>query len=166
MPSEILLFSGTLLIGFDLVGDFSHLFALVSHYIGRLGNRIAHNAPPSKGKSLLAGVWRFLVRLLLVLLIFAVVITALILLVVWIVGRLLVLVNSQLNKAYMKALDPKETKYISLSRAVMAALRIEAPRGSDEEVWDKIRKGPPFRFVGFLGLVVLSVGFGLQIAGH
>jgi len=166
--SSILLYVGTVLIAFQLVGDLSHLFAMLLHFIGRL---VASIGSPRKergtwGRStflnMSKNILRQVVLLLLLILVFAITI---VMFAVWLVGRILVYINARLNSAYIGGLDPSKTTYIPMSRAFAAMMGKDNPDISDSAIWQKIKQRG-FPFVGLIGIIILSAGFALQLLGY
>lgn len=166
--SSILLYIGTILIAFQMVGDLSHLFALITHSFWRLARALIPEkeaqARQSQGtfmRALKSVLWR--VPLLLFIVVVLAIVVALFL--VWVVGRLLAVINAKLNSMYAKALDPRETNYISMSRALAITMNKQDPAIDDVHVWERIKQRG-FPFVGLIGIIILSAGFALQLLGH
>lgn len=166
--SSILLYVGTVLIAFQLVGDLSHLFALLLHSLGRLAAALGppKKKPASQGRRSFFNALKSILRqgLLLLLLIVVLAITVVIS-VVWLVGRFLVYINARLNSAYASGLDPRKTDYIHIGRTLAAMMGKDKPTISDLEIWKRIKQRG-FPFVGLIGIIILSAGFALQLLGH
>jgi hypothetical protein len=166
--SSIMLYVGTLLIGFQLVGDLSHLFALLVHSLGRLATAMSSQKKErvsqdrSKFLNVLKNIPRQVLLLLLLIVVTAVVI---VMFVVSLVGQFLIYINAKLNSAYANALDPRKTDYISTSHAFVTMLGKDNPAINNLEIWKRIKqRGVPF--VGLTGIIILSVGFALQLLGR
>ena len=166
--SSIMLYVGALLIGFQLVGDLSHLFALLLHSFRRLATALSSqkNERASQGRSKFLNVPKNIPRqVLLLLLLIVVTAVAIIMFVVWLVGRFLVYINAKLNSAYANALDPHKTDYISIGHAFVTMMGKDNPAINDLEIWEGIKQRG-FPFVGLIGIIILSVGFALQLLGR
>jgi len=162
-----MLYVGTLLIAFQLVGDLSHLFALITHSFWRLARALSpgKKAQAYQSQSAFLGalksvLWR--VTLLLLIVVALAMVVALFL--VWVVGRLLAVINAKLNSAYANALDPRKTNYISISRALAPIMNKDDPAIDDVHIWEEIKERG-FPFVGLIGVIILSIGFALQLRG-
>lgn len=166
--SNILIYVGTLLIAFQLVGDLSHLFALLLHSLGQVARALG--PPKEKPAPQKRGVFVKLLKstprqvLLLLLLVVVLAVTAVVS-VVWVVGRFLILINAKLNSAYASATDPRKTDYIDTGRAFLVLMGKDRPAISSLEMWERVKQRG-FPFVGLVGIVILSAGFALQLLGH
>jgi hypothetical protein len=166
--SSILLYVGTVLIAFQLVGDLSHLFALLLHSIGRLVAAIGspRKERVTRGRSAflnaLKNIPRQVLLLLLLIVVFAITI---VMFAVWIVGQFLLYINARLNSAYLGGLDPRKMNYIPISRAFAAMMGKDNPDISDLAIWEKIKQRG-FPFIGLIGIIILTTGFALQLLGR
>jgi hypothetical protein len=166
--SDILLYVGTVLIAFQLVGDLSHLFALLLHSFGQLATALGsprEKPTPQQRNVFLKALKSILRQVLLLLLLIAVLAVTVVISVVWVVGRFLMYINAKLNGAYASAIDPRTTNYIDIGRALAALMGKDKPAISDLEIWKRIRQRG-FAFVGLIGIIILSAGFALQLLGH
>ena len=166
--SIILLYAGALLIGFQLVGDLSHLFALLLHSLRGLATTLGSQREEraSQGRSGFLKALKSIPRRVLLLLLFIVVLAVIaVLFLVFVVGRLLAHINAKLNSAYANALDPRKTNYISMSRAFVTMMGRDNPAIDNLEISERIRQRG-FPFVGLIGIIILSVGFALQLLGR
>jgi len=166
--SSIMLYVGTLLIGFELIGDLSHLFALLLHSLGRIATLLGSQKKKqtSQNRSAFLETLKNLPRqVLLLLLLIVVTAITIVMFVVWLVGRFVVYINAKLNTAYANALDPRKTDYISIGRVFVTEMGKDKPAVSNLEIWKRIKQRG-FPFVGLIGIIILSVGFALQLLGH
>ena len=166
--SSILLYVGTVLIAFQVVGDLAHLFALPLHSIRRVGAAIGSRRKEvvTRGRSAFLNAFKNVPRQILLLLLLVVLVAIAIVIVgVWIVGQFLRYINSRLNSAYLEALDPRKTKYIRKSRAFLAKMGKDDPHVSDLKRWEQIRQRG-FPFTAFIGIIILTAGFALQLLGR
>ncbi|MCX6011390.1 MAG: hypothetical protein NT134_03910 [Chloroflexi bacterium] len=167
MLPNILLYVGTLLIAFELIGDLSHLFALPLHFIGQLAKFLVPQKEDKSSKTRNACLNSLIttpMQTTFVLLLILVVALCAVLLVIWAIGTLLLYINGILNIAYARALDPRKTNYIRFTRSFVALAGKDDPNKSDLDIWEGIKKRG-FRFVGLIGIIILSVGFTLQLLG-
>ena len=166
--SSILLYVGTLLIAFQLVGDLGHLFALLLHSFGRLATALGPSkekrASPT-GNVFLDTLKNILRQVLLLLLLVAVSAVTVVISIVWLVGRFLIYINAKLNSAYASAIDPRKTNYMDIGRTLVASMGKDKSAISTLEIWRGIKQRG-FPFVGLVGIVILSAGFALQLLGY
>lgn len=168
MVSNILIYMGTLLIAFQLVGDLSHLFALLLHSFGQVARALGppKEKPAPHRRGVVVNVLKSTLRQVFLLLLLVVVLAATVVIsVVWVVGRVLMLINAKLNSAYAGAIDPRKTDYIDTGRAFLALMGKDRPAISSLEIWERVKQRG-FPFVGLVGIVILSAGFALQLLGH
>ncbi len=166
--SSAMLYVGPLLLGFELIGDLSHLFALLLHSLGRIATLLGSKKKKqtSQDRSAFLNALKNVPRqVLLLLLLIVVTAITIVMFVAWLVGRFLVYINARLNTAYANALDPRKTDYISIGRAFVAAMGKDKPAINNLEIWKKIKQRG-FPFVGLIGIIILSVGFALQLLGR
>lgn len=166
--SSILLYVGTVLIAFQLVGDLSHLFALLLHSVGRLATALGSpkKKPAPQGRSVFLNALKsILTQVLLLLLLIVVLAATIVMFVIWIVGQFLLYINARLNSAYLSGLDPRKMNYIPISRVFAAMMGKDNPDISDLAIWEKIKQRG-FPFVGLIGIIILSAGFALQLLGR
>jgi hypothetical protein len=166
--SSIMLYVGTLLIGFELVGNLSHLFALLLHSLGRIATSLGSQKKKQTSqdrRAFLDALKNIPRQVLLSLLLIVVTAITIVMFVVWLVGQFLVYVNARLNTAYADALDPRKTDYISIGRVFVTAMGKDKPAINNLEIWEKIKQRG-FPFVGLIGIIILSAGFALQLLGR
>lgn len=165
MLSNILLYVGTLLIAFELVGNLSHLFALSLHFVGQLAELLVKPEEDKSPKVVNTFLNSFITTpmqaTLVLLLVFAVALCA-VLLTIWIVGTFLRVINIGLNSLYARIIDPRKTAYLRWARLCIDLVGKGDPNKSDLDIWEEIKKRD-FRFVGLIGIIVLSVGFIMQL---
>jgi len=74
-------------------------------------------------------------------------------------------IDAKLNNTYANALYPRKTDYISISHVFVTMTGKDNPAINNLEIWEGIKQRG-FPFVGLIGIIILSVGFALQLLGR
>lgn len=160
MTQAILLYSGAILIAYEIAGEVSHLptlmVTLVSH-IFDLGNNVDRwvtNLP----KIIRIGI-RILIRV--ILLPIFVVATALVMVVMglWLVGQVIKFIDIVLNKVYRFEVKRIVEQQPKITKGIIHAF---LPKIEDEEISSAIEK-IRVPFLAFVGIVLLTIGFILEL---
>jgi len=161
MTTTILLFSGAVLIAFEIAGGFSHLpgyvLLLIFHIFQFLVEKVDKHVRSINKKI------RIALNILMVIIMSPIIISTFILSIVvvilWIIGQILMLVDKILNNNYrneIKRLTKQQPK------RVLGTIKFFLPKMKDEEIFTAIAK-IKVPFVAFIGLVLLIIGFILEI---
>jgi hypothetical protein len=164
--ADIFLFSGTILIAFEIVGDIGHLGSLITLQFSRrikplfyaLMRKPTKKSTKISSHSVLNYVGFFAVTFLVLM---AFVFTFPIQVCYFLIGRPLIWINAQLNKVYQKSLQPWKNEFIMGVRITLAEVNYKK-KVSDKQIIDAQKK-KLIPFLALIGVVFLTVGFVLQI---
>lgn len=161
--SIILAYTGAILLAYEIVGEVSHLpsFAilLISHIFQLLvqsTDRLSNYSP-----RIVRIILRILIRVVLLPILVVAIGLAIVIIGLWIVGLVIKYMDLELNKLYrfeIKLLAKQQGKL------TMRIIHAFLPNIKDEEIvsaFDKIR----VPFIGFIGIILLTAGFIIQLIG-
>lgn len=157
--AEVFLYIGTVLIAFEIVRDVSHLPTLIiilwwkffRYTVGRADRLINKKCPVKVIRIILRVLLRVIVSPVFILAIA----TALVIIVIWLVGTIIILINNIVNRIYRK-----EMKNMQITEAPLMAkvFRFLLP-GIENEVIESAIDKVYIRFVAIIGIIFVTVGF-------
>jgi polyferredoxin len=160
--SDILVYSGTILIAFQIVGEMSYLQTLIGLLFAKplpsVINRITNRNSESTLKN---AVLIFLLIILAVVLIIVTIIILPFLLVGIFVGRPLVWINALLNELMLWLMEPWKGLYFAGVREAVKGQRKKL-KPTDRKLW-QIAKDHKVPFLALTGIVLLTIGFIFQL---
>jgi hypothetical protein len=164
--ANILLYTGTILIAFQIVGDIGYISTIIALPLALpikpLLNKFTQKQKGKRKFKHFASRTGYFILFLISALVFIAVGIALspVMLVYLFIGRPLLALNTVLNILYRKSLEPWKDMYISGVRSALKALNVKK-KVTDENLW-KIPKQKEVPFLALFGVVCVSAGFILQ----
>ena len=162
----ILLYVGTILVAFQIVGNIGYISSLIT-----LPLALPIKSLLNKSMQEQEGKWKFrdfasrtgyFILFVISALVFLAVGTAMlpVMVVYFFIGQPLLAINTILNILYHKSLEPWKNEFLSQFHLTLAFRKIET-KLTDEEIWRNTRERK-IPFLALFGLVCITVGFILQ----
>ncbi len=163
----ILLYIGTILVGFQIVGNIGHISSLITLPFALpikplLNKSMQEQEGKRKFRNSVCGTGYFILFVISALVFITVGIAMLPIMIAYLfIGQPLLAINTILNILYHKSLEPWKEEYLSQLHSTLAFRKIET-KLTDEELWKKAReRGIPF--LALFGVVCVTIGFILQL---
>jgi len=158
--AEIFLYVGTILIAFEIIREVSHLPTLIiilwwKFFRCTFGNvdKLIKNCPMKVIRITLRVVLRILASPIVVLAIT----TAIAIVVIWLAGTILVMINNLVNGVYRMELKNMQ-KEKEQAKLIGKVFRFFVPKVENEIIGQAIDK-IYIRFVAIIGIILITVGF-------
>ncbi|MBA7614997.1 hypothetical protein ES703_22272 [subsurface metagenome] len=159
MIPMILLYIGTMLIAFEIVGQVSHVptFVILPLYHSFVllissGDKRIHLKP-----RIVRIMLRILLRIILLPIFIVVMLLVLLVIILWLIGWILKLLNNLINNIYQKGLTPEHPR-------LMEWIRPFLPQRTDEEILTALKQ-IRIPFMACIGIILLTLGFILHLIG-
>jgi len=165
--TNVLLYVGTILIAFQIVGDIGYVSTIIALPLALpikpLINKFTQKQQGKRKFKQFASKMGYFILFLISALVFIAVGIALspVTLVYLFIGRPLLALNTGLNILYRKSLEPWKDMYLSGVRSALKALNVKK-KVTDEDLW-KIPKQKEVPFLALFGVACVTAGFVLQL---